>query len=195
MSAAASTRLPGGACARACGGWHVSCSCKPYRSGVVEDGAPAYTAEVRVAVKTVEERLNLVEHRVAENARGIEGLCEAVVDLGRRMDRGFEAIDRRFEAIDQRFEAIDRRFEAVDQRFEAMDQRFEAMDQRFEAMDQRFEALERRFDRMEQRVEQRLDRLDQQMSRQFFWVVGIQITTVLAMTGAIAAIAAAALGN
>ena len=120
-----------------------------------------------MAVKTVDERLNLVEHQVAENARGIEGLCEAVVDLGRRMDRGFEAIERQFEAIDQRFEAVDRRFEA----------------------------MERRFDRMEQRFEQRLDRLDQQMSRQFFWVVGIQITTVLAMTGAIAAIAAAALGS
>ena len=116
-----------------------------------------------------------------ENARDIDGLREAVVDFARRMEQGFEVIDRRFEAIDQRFEAIDRRFEA--------------MDRRFEAIDQRLEVMERRFDRMEQRVDQRLDRLDQQMSRQFFWVVGIQITTVLAMTGAIAAIAAAALGN
>lgn len=109
-----------------------------------------------------------------ENARDVAGLRGAVVDLGRRMEQGFEAIDRRFEAIDRRFEAMERRFEAIDQRFEAM---------------------ERRFDRMEERFEQRLDRLDQQMSRQFFWVVGIQITTVLAMTGAIAAIAAAALGR
>ena len=33
------------------------------------------------------------------------------------------------------------------------------------------------------------------MSRQFLWAVGIQITTVLAMVGAVAAIAAAALGR
>ena len=33
------------------------------------------------------------------------------------------------------------------------------------------------------------------MSRQFLWVVGIQITTVLAMVGAVAAFAAAALGR
>ena len=134
-----------------------------------------------MAVKTVEERLTVAEQQVEENARDTEGLRGAVLELGRRMEQGFEAIDRRFEIIDRRFEAIEHRFEAVDQRFEAMDQRFET--------------LERRFDRMEQRVEQRLDRLDQQMSRQFFWVVGIQITTVLAMTGAIAAIAAAALGS
>ena len=134
-----------------------------------------------MAVKTVEERLTVAEQQVEENARATEGLRGAVVELGRRMEQGFEAIDRRFEAIDRRFEAMERRFEAIDQRFEAMERRFEAM--------------EGRFDRMEQRFEQRLDRLDQQMSRQFFWVVGIQITTVLAMTGAIAAIAAAALGS
>ena len=105
-------------------------------------------------MKTVEERLTIVEHKVAENARGIDGLRDAVV-------KGFEAMDRRFEAIDRRFEAIDRRFETIDRRFEAMDRRFVVV--------------------------------DQNMSRQFRWIVGIQMTTLLAMVGAIAAIAAAAL--
>lgn len=113
-----------------------------------------------MAVKTVEERVTVAERQVEENARDIEGLRGAVVELGRRMEQGFEAVDRRFEAMERRFEAI-----------------------------------EQRFDRMEQSVDKRLDRLDQQVSRQFFWVVGIQITTVLAMAGAIAAIAAAALGS
>ena len=114
-------------------------------------------------MKTVEERLTITEHKVAENARGIDGLREAIVELGNRMERGFEAMDRRFEAIDRRFEAIDRRFEAIDRRFEAMDRRFVVV--------------------------------DQNMSRQFRWIVGIQMTTLLAMVGAIAAIAAAALGR
>ena len=105
-------------------------------------------------MKTVEERLTITEHKVAENARGIDGLREAIVELGNRMERGFEAMDRRFEAIDRRFEAIDRRFEAMDRRFVVV---------------------------------------DQNMSRQFRWIVGIQMTTLLAMVGAIAAIAAAAL--
>ena len=67
-----------------------------------------------MAVKTVDERLTVVEHRVAENASRIDGLREAIAELGDRMDRRFEAMeqrfDRRFETIDQRFEAIDRRF-------------------------------------------------------------------------------------
>ena len=147
--------------------WHVSCFCSIPETALSRMARGPILRRFTVAVKAVEERLTVAEQKVEENARAIEGLRGAVVELGRRMD----------------------------QRFEAIDQRFEAIDQRFEAMERRFEAMESRFDRMEQRFEQRLDRLDQQMSRQFFWVVGIQITTVLAMTGAIAAIAAAALGS
>ena len=65
-------------------------------------------------VKSVEERLTTVEHKVEENARRIDGLHEAIRDLGDRMERRFEAVDRRFDAIDRRFEAVDRRFEAVE---------------------------------------------------------------------------------
>ena len=92
-----------------------------------------------MAAKTVEERVTEVEYKVAENARSIDGLREAIVE-------GFKAMDRRFEALEQRF---DRRLEVV----------------------------------------------DENMSRQFRWIVGIQITTLLAMIGAIGAIAAAALGR
>ena len=48
---------------------------------------------------------------------------------------------------------------------------------------------------MEQRLDRRFEIVDQKMSRQFYWLAGIQITTVLAMIGAIVAVAAAALGR
>ena len=115
-----------------------------------------------MAMKTVEERLTISEHKVAENARGIDGLREAIVELGNRMERGFEAMDRRFEAIDRRFEAIDRRFEAMDRRFEAIEQRF---DQRLGAINQ---TMDRRFEAM-----------DQKLSRQFFWLVGTLVVILL----------------
>ena len=113
-------------------------------------------------MKTVEERLTISEHKVAENARGIDGLREAIVELGNRMERGFEAMDRRFEAIDRRFETIDRRFEAMDRRFEAIEQRF---DQRLGAINQ---TMDRRFVAM-----------DQKLSRQFFWLVGTLVVILL----------------
>ena len=99
-----------------------------------------------MAAKTVEERVTEVEYKVAENARSIDGLREAIVE-------GFKAMERRFEAMERRFEA------------------------------------------MEQRFDRRLEVMDENMSRQFRWIVGIQITTLLAMIGAIGAIAAAALGR
>ena len=115
-----------------------------------------------MAMKTVEERLTISEHKVAENARGIDRLREAIVELGNRMERGFEAMDRRFEAIDRRFETIDRRFEAMDRRFEAIEQRF---DQRLGAINQ---TMDRRFEAM-----------DQKLSRQFFWLVGTLVVILL----------------
>lgn len=71
-----------------------------------------------MAVRTVEERLGVVEHKVAENANRIDGLREAIIELGNRMDQRFDAIDRRFDSIDRRFESVDRRFEAMEQRFD-----------------------------------------------------------------------------
>ena len=107
----------------------------------------------------------LVEHQVAENARGIDGLREAVV-------KGFEAMDRRFEAIDRRFDAIDQRFDAIDRRFETIDRRFETIDRRFETSDQRFGAINQTMDR-------RFEAMDQKLSRQFFWLVGTLVVILL----------------
>lgn len=106
-----------------------------------------------MAAQTVEERVTLVEHKVAENANGIERLYAAIVDLGDRMERRFEAVDRRFEALEQRW------------------------DRRFEAMERRFEALEER------------------QSTHFRWVIGVQLTTTVAIVAAVVTVVTAALGR
>ena len=67
-----------------------------------------------MTVKTVEQRLTAVEHKVASNTSRIDGLHEAIAELGNRMDRRLEAMEQRF---DRRFEAIDRRFDTMDRRF------------------------------------------------------------------------------
>ncbi|MYD72349.1 MAG: hypothetical protein F4W89_16640 [Acidobacteria bacterium] len=70
-------------------------------------------------VKTVEERLSVVEHKVVENANRIDGLREAIAELGDRMDHRFDTMEQRF----------DRRCESMEQRF---DHRCESMEQRFD---------------------------------------------------------------
>jgi uncharacterized coiled-coil protein SlyX len=65
-----------------------------------------------------------------------------------------------------------------------MDRRFEAIDRRFEQIDQRFLGLD-----------QRLDSLDSKMSRQFVWIVGIQISSLIAVVGVLGGVIAALLAR
>ena len=55
------------------------------------------------------------------------------------------------------------------------------VDGRFEAIDRRFEAVDRRFDT----VDRRIDALDEKLSRYFVWLVGLQVTTLVAIVGAL----------
>ena len=71
--------------------------------------------------------------------------------------------------------------EAVRMLENRVDGRFEAMDRRFEAIDRRFEAVDRRFDT----VDRRIDALDEKLSRYFVWLVGLQVTTIIAIVGAL----------
>jgi uncharacterized coiled-coil protein SlyX len=71
--------------------------------------------------------------------------------------------------------------EAVRNLEHRMDARFEGVDRRFEAIDRRFEAIDRRFDT----VDRRIDALDEKVSRQFVWLVGLQVTTLVAIVGAL----------
>jgi hypothetical protein len=56
-------------------------------------------------------------------------------------------------------------------------------------MDARFEAIDRRFDT----VDRRIDVLDEKVSRQFIWLAGLQVTTLVATVGALVAIVSALL--
>ena len=109
---------------------------------------------------TVEARVSAVEVRVEEQGRSLGDLRELIVALDQKIDRRFDAIDRRFDAIDQRFEQVDRRFDAIERRFEQGDRRFESLDHRIEV-------------------------LDLKVTRQFMWVVGVQLGALGAFTAAL----------
>jgi len=76
-----------------------------------------------------------------------------------------------------RFEArMDARFNSIDARFNSIDERFSSIDGRFSSNDDRFT-----------RIETRIDALDDKVSRQFIWLVGMQMTTLIAVVGALLA--------
>ena len=108
---------------------------------------------------TLEERVAFLEGRVVEHSHMLDGIREAIVHLEQR-------IDRRLELLEQR---MDRRFESLEQRFALIEERFVGIDRRFLAIDQR------------------IDNLDAKVSRQFMWLVGIQVTTLVAIVAALVA--------
>jgi hypothetical protein len=62
-----------------------------------------------------------------------------------------------------------------------MDARFEGVDHRFGGIDRWFEGMARRFDV----IDSRIDALDDKVSRQFVWLVGLQVTTLVAIVSAL----------
>lgn len=81
-----------------------------------------------------------------------------------------DVIQNGIATLNERFTVVEQRITGLEQR---MDQRFAAIDQRFAAIDQRFVG-----------VDQRLLGLDDRMSRQFYWIVGVQVTTFVATIAA-----------
>ena len=65
------------------------------------------------------------------------------------------------------------------------------LERRFDGVDRRLESLEIKLDRRCESIEDKLDRrteiLEDKMSRQFVWLVGIQVTTLVAIVGALLA--------
>lgn len=82
--------------------------------------------------------------------------------------------------VDERVESLEAKMSEHAQAIGLLDQRmawgFGETVRRFEAVDRRFDAIDRRFERLEDKV-----------SRQFVWTVGIQVTVLLAVIGALLA--------
>jgi hypothetical protein len=61
------------------------------------------------------------------------------------------------------------------------------MDLRFEGVDGRFDIVDRRLMTLDQKLDLRTDALDAKMSRQFLWLVGLQVTTLATIVAAVVA--------
>jgi len=70
---------------------------------------------------------------------------------------------------------------SLDQR---MDRRFETVERRIDALDQ---GLSRRVDALDHELSHRIDTLDEKVSRQFVWLAGVQVTTLVAIVAALLA--------
>jgi len=111
---------------------------------------------------TIDERVAYLEGKVEEHSHGFAELREMVIHLDQKIDRRLDAVDRRFEALDLRFERLEQR----------LDQRIDGVAQKVEALDAK--------------IGLGLMRLDDKMSRQFLWILGVQVAVLIAVVGALA---------
>ena len=100
----------------------------------------------------------------------MDDLHALIVGLRGDMNRQFDLMNSRVDEVrmdmNRHFEQVERRFDQVERRFEQVDRRFEQVESRFQQVDNRFQAF------------------DVKVDRHFTWVIGIQMTLVLAVIGA-----------
>jgi hypothetical protein len=53
-------------------------------------------------------------------------------------------------------------------------------------LDRLFASLNDRIDGVDQSLSQKIDRLDDKMSRQFLWILGVQVAVLIAVVSALA---------
>jgi exonuclease VII large subunit len=111
--------------------------------------------------------------------------CDAAL-LRQRVDEGFRHQREQFDALAQRFDKsearIDTRFEKSEARTGARFERLEErIDARFEKSDVRTEALIEKSEARVMATIQQLDKRVDKLESGFRWIIGLQVTTILAV--------------
>jgi len=108
---------------------------------------------------TIEERVAYLEGKIEEHSQGFGEFRDMMIHLDQKVDRFREELSARIDHLDTRIDALDQKID------------------RFR------EELSARIDRLNARI----DALDEKFSRFFLWTIGIQVTVLLAVIGALLA--------
>ena len=138
-----------------------------------------------------EERLAVLERTVNEHSVNVGALRESVDRLDQRM----LLLNQRMDGLEHRMDGLDRHMDGLEHRMDGLEHRMDLLGLRMDHLDQRMGRLESSM----ARVEQRLDRLpewmtagfqglDRKMSQQFAWILGVQVTVLLAFVGSVVSI-------
>ena len=110
-----------------------------------------------------------------EHSRGSGEIRELIVHLDGRVD----ALSVRIDGLDRK---VDRFREELGSRIDALDQKVD----RFRAeLSSRIDALDQRLTGRVDALDLKLDAFRQDVSRQFNWLVGIQVAILLSIIGAL----------
>ncbi len=88
------------------------------------------------------------------------------------------SIEERVAYLEGRVEEHSRAWKDIAERLDRVEKRIDALDQK---VDRFREELSSRIDALDQRLSSRIDALDQKLSRYTLWIIGIQVTILLAI--------------
>jgi uncharacterized coiled-coil protein SlyX len=128
-------------------------------------------------MRTLEERVAYLEGQVSEHSHTLIEIRDSIRQLERRVDARFDRVNTSFDRVNTSFDQVNARFEQFEGRFGQLEGR----------SDSRFDQLERRFETRFDAFDRRLEGLDEKVARHFTWLVGIQVTALIAIVGALLA--------
>ena len=135
-------------------------------------------------MRTLEERVAYLEGQVSEHSHTLIEIRDSIRQLERRVDARFDRVNTSFDRVNTSFDRVNTSFDQVNARFEQFEGRFGQLEGR---SDSRFDQLERRFETRFDAFDRRLEGLDEKVARHFTWLVGIQVTALIAIVGALLA--------
>lgn len=87
------------------------------------------------------------------------------------------AVEERLTLLEVKMEQVGATLVRMETILLGLDQRMQSHDQRFAALDQKVTGLGEKFDKLDRRI----DESDSRFDRLFLWVIGIQVTTLIAL--------------
>ena len=136
----------------------------------LEAATERHSAALAKLESDMNSRFNRIESELIDQNTD-RRITELHADVNRRFTEMREHTDRRFNEMQ---EHTDRRFKEMR---EDSNQRFDQVDNRFNQVDNRFNQVDKRFDRMEASI----DRMRDEFHSFTRWMIGSQITVVLAI--------------
>src|SRR5262245_33630071 len=95
------------------------------------------------------------------------------------------SIDERVGRVEGRLMEQSNVFAAIRSALAGLDSRMTSLETRVSGMESR---LDGRIDSLEHRMDTRFEQLDHKLDQRFGWLIGLQITTILAFVGSVIAI-------
>jgi tetrahydromethanopterin S-methyltransferase subunit B len=139
----------------------IDCAATMYnRAGM----GPARHRRFGAFMPSLEERVSYLEGRLQEPGQKLDGI---------------DRLDTRIGGLDGK---LDTRINALDAKINALDAKMNRLDAKIDAQIAR---LDTKIDALAHRLDSRIDALDAKISRQFTWLAGMQVATLLAIVGAL----------